>query len=216
MKKMNVKQLTTIGILSSLAVILSMFAYFPLVPAVPWLSYDPKDIVIVIGGFIYGPSASFFMSAIASLLEIVFKGGTLIDVLMNVISTCAFACLAAYIYKKNHTKNGALIGLVCGILCTTACMTIWNYIVTPIYYQMPRDAVVSMWLPGIILFNLLKAGINAGVTLFLYKSVVTILRRTNLVEKGDSHQRAGSTLIVLGLFITVTLICIVLSIQGII
>lgn len=216
MKKMNVKQLTTIGILSSLCVILSMFAYFPLVPAVPWLSYDPKDIVIVIGGFIYGPYAAFFMSAIASLLEIVFKGGTLIDVLMNVISTCAFACIAAYIYKKNHTKNGALIGLVCGILCTTACMTIWNYIVTPIYYQMPREAVVSMWLPGIVLFNLLKAGINAGVTLFLYKSVVTILRRTNLVEKGNSNQKAGSTFIILGLFITVTLICIVLSIQGII
>lgn len=216
MKKMNVKKLTTIGILSSLAVILSMFAYFPLVPAVPWLSYDPKDIVIVIGGFIYGPSASFLMSIVVSLLEIVFKGGSIIDVLMNVISTCAFACLAAYIYKKNHTKNGALIGLVCGVLCMTICMTIWNYIITPIYYQMPREAVVSMWLPGIILFNLLKAGINAGMTLFLYKSVVTILRRTNLVEKSDSRQKVGPTLIIIGIFITVTLICIVLSIQGII
>jgi Predicted membrane protein len=216
MKKMSVKKLTTMGILSSLAVILSIFAYFPLVPAVPWLSYDPKDIVIVIGGFIYGPLASFLMSIIVSFLEIVFKGGSIIDVLMNVISTCAFACVASYVYKKNHTKKGAVIGLICGVLCTVFCMTLWNYIITPIYYKMPREAVVSMWLPGIILFNVLKSGINAGVTLFLYKSVVTVLRRTNLVEKGESQQNLESTLIVVGIFITLTFICIVLSIQGII
>ena len=53
MKNMNVKEMTTLGILSALAMILSLLAFFPLVPAVPWLTYDPKDIVIVIGGFIY-------------------------------------------------------------------------------------------------------------------------------------------------------------------
>lgn len=215
MKSMNVKEMTTLGILSALAMILSLLAFFPLVPAVPWLTYDPKDIVIVIGAFIYGPFAAFLMSAICSVLEIAFKGGTLIDVLMNVISTCSFACVAAAIYKKNRSKKGAIIGLVSGVVVMTICMTIWNYIVTPIYYNMEREMVVSLWLPGIVLFNILKATLNAGITLLLYKSVVTILRKTHLVE-GHEQQSKGSVLLIIGLFITVSIIFVVLAIQGII
>lgn len=218
MKKLTIKEITTIGILSALAVVVSFVAMFPLalVPAVPWLHYDPKDIIVVIGGFIYGPFAAFLISFIASVLEIMFKSGGIIDVLMNVISTCAFACVASAIYKRNHTKKGAVIGLVCGIVCTTICMGIWNYIVTPIYYQMERAAVVSMWLPGIILFNFLKAGLNAGVTLFLYKSVVTVLRRTNLVAKSESSEQRTSTLFVIGVFVTLTLVFVILALQGMI
>lgn len=215
MKSMNVKEMTTLGILSALAMILSLLAFFPLVPAVPWLTYDPKDIVIVIGAFIYGPFAAFLMSCICSVLEIAFKGGTLIDVLMNVISTCSFACVAAAIYKKNRSKKGAIIGLVSGVVVMTICMTIWNYIVTPIYYNMEREMVVSLWLPGIVLFNILKATLNAGITLLLYKSVVTILRKTHLVE-GHEQQSKGSVLLIIGLFITVSIIFVVLAIQGII
>lgn len=215
MKNMNVKEMTTLGILSALAMILSLLAFFPLVPAVPWLTYDPKDIVIVIGGFIYGPFAAFLMSSICAVLEIVFKGGTIIDVMMNVISTCAFACIASTIYKKNRSKKGAIIGLVSGIVVMTVCMTIWNYIITPIYYNMPREAVVSMWLPGIVLFNILKASLNAGITLLLYKSVVTILRKTHLVEGQGQHAKS-SGLIIIGLFITISIICVVLAIQGLI
>lgn len=215
MKNMKVKEMTTLGILSSMAVIVNLLVYFPIVPAVS-LKYDPKDIIIVIGGFIYGPFASFVMSAICSVLEIVFRGGTILDVLMNMISTCAFACVAATIYKKNHTKKGAVIGLVAGVIITTVCMVIWNYIITPIYFGIPREVVIGMMLPGIIPFNLIKAGLNAGITLFLYKSVVTILRRTSLVESDGKDQKLNSTLIILGVFITVTMICIILALQGII
>lgn len=216
MKSMRVKEMTTLGILAAMAVIVNVFIHFPLVPAVPWLNYDPKDVIVVIGGFIYGPFASFLISSICSILEIAYRGGTIIDVIMNIISTCAFACTAAFIYKKNHTKNGAMIGLVVGVLCTTVCMVIWNYIVTPIYFGMPREAVVAILLPGIVPFNLLKAGLNAGLTLFLYKSVVTILRRTSLVENGDNQSHNYTSIIIVGLFITVTIICIILALQGMI
>lgn len=216
MKDMKVKEITTIGILCALAIIVNMLAVFPLVPAVPWLTYDPKDIVIVIGGFIYGPSASFIMSAICSVLEIMIKGGGPIDVIMNMISTCAFACSAAYIYKKKHTKQGAMTGLIVGVFASTVCMIVWNYIMTPIYYKMPREAVVALMLPGIIPFNLLKSGLNAGMTLLLYKSVVTILRNAHMVESSKSSEKKTSNLIVVGLFIIVTIICIVLVMQGII
>ena len=157
---MKVKKITTIGILCALAMIVNMFAFMPLVPTVTWLTYDPKDIIIVIGGFIYGPMTSLIMSGICSVLEIMIKGGTILDVFMNMISTCSFACVAAAVYKHKHTKQGAMIGLLLGVVITVINMTIWNYIVTPIYYGMPRAAVVALLLPGIIPFNILNDVIN--------------------------------------------------------
>ena len=59
---MKVKKITTIGILCALAMIVNLFAFMPLVPTVTWLTYDPKDIIIVIGGFIYGPMTSLIIS----------------------------------------------------------------------------------------------------------------------------------------------------------
>lgn len=213
---MSTKKITTVGILCAMAVVANLLVYFPLVPAVGFLSYDPKDIVIVIGGFIYGPMTSVIMSAITSFLELMYRGGTLLDVLMNMISTCAFVCPAAYLYKKNHTKNGALIGLVSGCVLTTLSMLLWNYIVTPIYYGMPREAVVAMLLPGILPFNLIKSGLNAGITLFLYKPIVTVLRSTNLVDKKNRAENQNAGLLLLGLFITISLICVILVMQGVI
>lgn len=181
-----------------------------------WLTYDPKDIIIVIGGFIYGPATSLIMSGICSVLEIMIKGGTILDVVMNMISTCSFACVAAAIYKHKHTKQGAMIGLIAGVMVTVLNMTIWNYIVTPIYYGMPREAVVALLLPGIIPFNLLKAGLNAGITLLLYKSLVTILRKMNFVETGIQSLQHSHSLVWVGLFMTITILCIILAMQNMI
>lgn len=213
---MKVKKITTIGILCALAMIVNMFAFMPLVPTVTWLTYDPKDIIIVIGGFIYGPMTSLIMSGICSVLEIMIKGGTILDVFMNMISTCSFACVAAAVYKHKHTKQGAMIGLLLGVVITVINMTIWNYIVTPIYYGMPRAAVVALLLPGIIPFNILKAGLNAGITLFVYKSVVAILRHTHFIEASGHPTSQTKSLVWVGLFITISIICIILAIQNII
>lgn len=214
---MTTKKITTLGMLCGLAVIVNLLIHFPLIPSVEFLSYDAKDVIIVIGGFIYGPGSAFIMSVITSLLEIMYRGGNLLDVLMNVISTCTFACVAAWIYKRDHTREGAFIGLGAGIVCCVLSMLLWNYIVTPIYFGMPREAVVSILIPGILPFNLLKCGLNTGLTLFLYKPIVGVFRRTSLVEhsSGGDHAITKGTVLI-GLFICASVICFILGFQGII
>ena len=212
---MSTKKISTIGVLCAMALVMNLLIHFPLVPAVPFLSYDPKDVVIVIAGFIYGPLAALLMSAICSTLELFYRAGTILDLVMDMISTCSFACTAAWLYKRNHTKKGALIGLLSGVTVNILCMLIWNYIVDPIYFQMERSAVVAM-LPAIGLFNLLKSGMNSGLTLFLYKPVVSILRRSSLVEKHEETEKKNASMLILGLFIIATVVCVVLSMQGII
>lgn len=216
MKSMNVKKMTTIGILSAMAIIVNLLISFAMIPAVPFLKYDPKDIVIAIAGFIYGPFAVFTMSAITSVLEILFRGGTIIDIIMNMIATCAFAGIASFIYKRNHTQKGAIIGLVAGIITMTISMLIWNYIMMPIYFGMPRQAVVEILLPGILPFNLIKASMNAVIIMLLYKPVVKIFRHTNLVDKSGHQDNLSVSFMTIGGFILITIILIILILQGII
>ena len=214
---MTTKKITTLGMLCGLAVIVNLLIHFPLIPSVEFLSYDAKDVIIVIGGFIYGAGSAFIMSVITSLLEIMYRGGNLLDVLMNVISTCTFACVAAWIYKRDHTRKGAFLGLGIGTVCSVLSMLLWNYIVTPLHLGMPREAVVSILIPGILPFNLLKCGLNTGLTLFLYKPIVGVFRRTSLVEhsSGGDHAITKGTVLI-GLFICASVICFILGFQGII
>ena len=211
--KYSTKKLTTVAMLIALSMVVNMLLHFPIIPSVSFLKYDPKDIIIVIGGFIYGPLTTILISVICSFLELFFRAGDLVDVLMNVISTCAFACTAAAIYRKQHTKKGATIGLISGVIAMTLIMLVWNYVVTPLYYHMPRVAVIGM-LPAIGLFNIIKSGINAVLTLLLYKPIVTIFRKTNLVEKADQDAVLKNESMILIGFVVVTIVCVILTIIG--
>ena len=213
---MTTKKMTTVGILCGMALVLALTLYIPIVPAVSFLKYEPKDVVMVVGGFIYGPMTVVLMSVIVSILEIFFRPGNLLDVIMNVISTVAFAGTAALIYQKERTKNGAVLGLGLGVVLTVILMLIWNYIVTPIYYQMPREAVVALMIPGLLPFNLIKYGMNAGITLVMYKPIVNVLRRFKMVEGGSGKKDAQKGMVLLGLFVVLTLVCVILAMQGLI
>ena len=214
--KLTTKKLTTLGMLCALAVIVNMMIHFPIVPAVPFLSYDPKDVVIVIGGFIYGPSSTILMSAIVSVLELMYRGGTFIDVIMNMISTLAFVLPATYMYKNNRTKKSAIYGLLVGIVINVIVMLAWNYIVTPIYYKMPREAVVALLLPGILPFNFIKSGVNTLITLAIYKPIVSILRKGKFLSKENDDRNIAKEIVYVGLFIALTLVFFYLGFKGII
>ena len=213
--KWSTKKMATVAVLCAMAMIVNQFIKFPIVPAVPFLQYDPKDILIVIGGFIFGPMVSFVMSGLCSVLEIFLRGGNILDVLMNMISTCSFVCPAAFIYQHIHTKKGATIGLFTGVISVTLAMTIWNYIVTPFYFQMPTEAVVAMLLPGIIPFNLIKASANAILTLLIYKPIVKLFRKKHWVDHTyQSPINSGSVIAIV--FVAISSVIAVLIFKGVI
>ena len=158
-----------------------------------FLSYEPKDSIIAIAGFIFGPLSSVLISVLVSFIEMItISTSGPIGFLMNVIATCAFVLPATVVYKKNRTRKGALIGLCLGVISMTVCMLLWNYILTPLYMKVDRAVVVSMLVPTFLPFNLIKGGINAGITLLLYKPIVTALRKARLVEPSkEGSTKAG-------------------------
>lgn len=182
----SVKKLVILSMLGAIAYVLMVAIR---VPVVLFLKYEPKDVIIAIGGFLYGPLASALVSLLVSLLEMVTVSETgPIGCLMNFISTCSFACTAAFIYKKKHSLSGAVWGLLAGSVSMIGLMLLWNWLVTPLYMGIPRSEVEPLLLPAFLPFNALKAGLNTAFTLLLYKPLVTALRRSGLVSgTGNSH-----------------------------
>lgn len=185
------------------------------IPFFDFLEYEPKAIIITIGGFIMGPLTAFLVSLIVSTVELVTISSTgFIGWIMNLLASCAFACTAAIIYKKKHTLTGAIIGLTAGTLCMTAIMLLWNYLITPIYMGYPREAVAAMLIPIFLPFNLIKGTINAGITMLLYKPIVTALRKSGLIAGSTTivgKRNIGTILISLAVIATGVLIALSLN-----
>jgi riboflavin transporter FmnP len=184
------KYLVNLALISAMAYVLMVVGR---VPVVSFLKYDPKDILILIGGFIYGPMASLLVSLVVSFVEMVTVSDTAwIGFWMNVLSTCSFACTAAFIYKKKQNQAGAVIGLACGGLLAVAVMLLWNYLLTPIFMNIPREKIVPLLWTTFLPFNLLKVGINAAMTMLVYKPLVQALRRANLIPPSTAAQAPGA------------------------
>lgn len=181
MKNRNsAKKLVLIAMLAAVAYVIVCLIR---VPVVLFLNYEPKDVIITIGAFLLGPVCGFVVSLLVSLLEMVTISGTgPIGALMNLLSTCSFACTAAIIYKKRRTFSGAIIGLAVGAVAMTAVMVLWNWLITPLYMGVSREVVRGMLIPYFLPFNLFKATLNCALVLILYKPLVTALRRASLVE----------------------------------
>ncbi|MCJ7855552.1 ECF transporter S component [Lachnospiraceae bacterium NSJ-143] len=211
------KRLTMIGMLCAIAFAVMVVGRIPIVL---FLKYDPKDVVITIGGFIFGPLAAFTVSAIVSVIEMVTVSDTgFIGCVMNILSSCSFACTAAVIYKRKHTLKGAVTGLLAGVALMTFVMLLWNYLVTPIYLGYPREAVAELLIPAFLPFNLLKGGINTALILLLYKHIVNSLRKAKLIEdsKGAVPVKSNNTGIMLvALVLLATGVLLALVLKGVI
>ena len=193
MKKnqVSVSYITVIAMFAAVSYVLVIFS--KAIPNVAgFLSYEPKDAMIVIAGLLFGPLSSVLISVIVSFIEMITISSTgFYGFIMNVIASCAFAVLPAWYYQKNRTKKGAVIGLCGGVICMVAVMLLWNYIITPLYMHVDRSVVVGMLATVFLPFNLIKGGINAGLTLVFYKPIVTALRSAKLAKPSSSEEQKG-------------------------
>jgi riboflavin transporter FmnP len=213
------KKLAAMAMLTALAVVADIFLRLPNIAG--FLTYEPKDVILTIGAFIFGPLAGLIMALVVCLIEMVTVSSTgVIGLLMNFLASATFAGVASLIYYRQKTMKRAVIGLVAGSLSMIAAMLLWNYIMTPIYMGVPREAVLDMFLPVLIPFNAIKAGLNSALVLLLYKAVVTALRKARLIptrESNDSGNKKTNTIIVvvLSAVAVATLILVLLSFAGI-
>ncbi|MCL2664757.1 MAG: ECF transporter S component [Defluviitaleaceae bacterium] len=215
---MSTKQLTTLAMIAAVAYALMFFGRIPVI-SIPGLTlkYDPKDIVLVIGGFLFGPLPAFLTAAVVALIEMVTASETgPVGMIMNLLSSAVFVCTASAIYKIKKSIISACIGLAAACIATTTVMLLWNYLITPIYVNVPREVVAGMLIPYFLPFNMIKSGLNAGIAMLLYKPVSVTLRKMTVIEK---DQTGGKTIfniggIIISVFVIVTCVLFILAYQG--
>ncbi|MBR1533887.1 MAG: ECF transporter S component [Ruminococcus sp.] len=216
----RLRALVSMAMLCALAIAADFFLRIPNIGG--FLTYEPKDVVLTIGGFIFGPIAGVVMSLVVCFIEMITVSDSgLIGFLMNFLASGVFIGISTVIYSRKKTLSRAILGLVAGSLSMLAIMLLWNYIITPLYTGLPREAVLGLFLPLLIPFNLLKAALNSALILFLYKGVVTALRKSKLIPTRESYdsgnKKANTVLIVcVSALLAITFILVMLIFAGII
>ena len=120
------------------------------------------------------------------------------------------------IYHKKKSIYSAVLGLICGCAVMVGVMLLWNYAITPLYMETPRDVVASMLVPVFLPFNLLKGVLNAALTFLLYKPVVTALRKTTLLPKAKNTHRFNPFFIGAAILVVISCVLFILALKGII
>lgn len=177
-KRISTRQMVSMAMLGAISIVLVAAVHFPLIPAAAFLEYDPADIPILIGAFAFGPVAGLLMTIVVSFIQgiTVSAQSGIIGIVMHILATGSCVLVAGGIYSRNKTRKTAIIALVCGALTQTLAMIVMNMIFTPLFMGAPLEVVMSMMVPAIIPFNLLKAGINCTITFFLYKSISHLVK----------------------------------------
>lgn len=212
----RVRTMVSLAMLSAIAYVVMLLSKL-LPQVIGILQFDLKDTVICIGGFIFGPLAAAAVAVVVAMIEMFTASDTaFIGFIMNVLATCSFCCTASFLYKKKHTMAGAVIGLACGTVALAAVMTLWNWLITPLYMvEVTREQIAGMLIPVFLPFNLIKGGMNMAVTLLLYKPVVGALRSAHLIAPSTSDHKGklnvGLLLFALALLVTFVVLMLVLA-----
>ncbi len=206
------------GMFAALAYVLALVAHFlPLhfVPSVDFLNYDPKDIIICISGFIFGPLDALIVSIVVSFIEMITISNTAFyGFIMNIISTCALVLPVSFIYKSKKSFKGALLSLSIGFVSVIIVMTLWNIIITPIYMDVERSILIKNFLGWIILFNVIKVLLNISFILLIYKPLTRILKSATFLENNNKNDKNTKTSIIMisigGILLIILIIVIIL------
>lgn len=176
----KMKKMAVVAIFCALAYA-SIFVFKIEVPPIP-LRFDIKDAIITICGLLFGPASTLAGSLVVAIIEIPTSSTGLYGFLMNFISSAAFSCTAALVYKHLRDLWGAIIGLLSAVCTMTVTMILFNIIITPVFMKVDSGVVISM-IPTLFLpFNATKAVFNAALVLFLYKPVSTALKAAKVIK----------------------------------
>lgn len=176
-RRYNSKIIAKIGLMTAISCVLLLLIRIPFPPA-PFLKYDPADVPIFVTAFAFGPIAGMVVTSIVSLIQAFGLGEDgLYGFLMHMVATGSFVIVASIIYSRHKTKKNAIIAIVIGVITMTVVMCFANMFITPLFMGVPRKAVMSMILPVVMPFNLLKGGINGLLTMLIYKRISKFLHK---------------------------------------
>lgn len=195
-EKFKLHRMTLVAVMSAVAIILNLLR----IPVVLFYKLDFGDLPAIIGGFAMGPIAGVLIELIKIILNLIFNGtdSAFVGEVANLIFGCSFVLPASIIYFKHKTKKNAVKGLVIATVIAVVIGAVLNgALMIPTYAKIYMhsdtiDVIVNMghdkvsavngiwsFLTIIVVpFNLLKFGLVSIVTMFIYKPVSHLIKKT--------------------------------------
>ena len=168
----STKQLVTMALMCAVSAIL-MFIQIPLIPAAPFLTYDPSLVPAMVSGFIYGPGSGVAVG-IAAIAIHALTTGDWVGALMNIVATIFFILPAALIGRRTGTLAGRIAGLAAGVVLATVASVVSNLTIGVWFWYGSADAILPLMVPAVIPFNLAKTILNAVLSTAVYQAVGAI------------------------------------------
>lgn len=186
-----------IGMFSALAAVLMLFE-IPVFFAPGFYKLDFSELPILIGTFAFGPVAGVTMEALKIVLKLLFKSTStaFVGELANFAVGCSYIlpASAVYLFKKN--KKGAIAACISGTFIMTVFGTAFNaiYLIPAfsVLFHMPLEAILEMGsaanplmkegsLVSLVVccvapLNLIKGGLDAIITMLVYKHISPIIK----------------------------------------
>ncbi|MGY6212120.1 ECF transporter S component [Cytobacillus firmus] len=191
MKKLNIKSMVAIGMLSSISYVL-MLLNFPIPPFPQFLMIDFSDIPALIAALIFGPAAGILVELIKNILDYFMTGsatGVPVGHIANFAAGILFVLPTYYVYSKLKTKKGMTFGLVIGTVVMAVIMSVLNYVVIlPAYTfflnfpAMSAPEMRTMIVTGILPFNILKGIIISIVFMLIFTRMRTWVEKQAVLK----------------------------------
>lgn len=156
---------------------------------VGFLTLDVKDAVITLCGLYFGPLASLIISVLVPLLEYITISDTReYGLIMNILGSVSFSVTASLIYRWKKSFAGAITALCAAAFTMVGVMLLANLWITP-YYMGTTMEQVKLLIPTLLLpFNAIKAVLNVGLVLLLYKHIGNALRKAGFLPRKSISQ----------------------------
>ncbi len=184
-KKNLVHKIVGIAMFAALAYVVSLVFHLK----VMFLTFDAKDAIIAMSGFIFGPLSAVITSLLAATIELSISDTGIYGFIMNFASSATFSLVSSLIYKYKRTFFGSIIAFYSATAVLCAVMIGLNILITPFFMGQPREAVIEL-IPTLFLpFNLAKALMNSAIAMLLYKPVITALRKAKLIYTDDKIKK---------------------------
>jgi len=191
LKKLNIKSMVAIGMLSSISYVL-MLLNFPIPPFPQFLMIDFSDIPALIAALIFGPAAGILVELIKNILDYFMTGsatGVPVGHIANFAAGILFVLPTYYVYSKLKTKKGMTFGLVIGTMVMAVIMSVLNYLVIlPAYTfflnfpAMSAPEMRTMIVTGILPFNILKGFIISMVFMLIFTRMRTWVEKQAVIN----------------------------------
>lgn len=196
----KVKEIAFIGVLGAASAVLMIFRFpIPFLP--PFLSFDLSGLMEMLGGYMFGPVAAFFIILVKIMLQLVMQGSFSFGTgeLQSLILSCTYVLPALCLYHFRKSKQTAVLGMLASTILVSVVAVFTNlYLIIPFYAKLSgmtmadfvaicsavNPAVKSatgMVLLGILPFNLIKYGVTSVVTFLVYKRLSRFIR--NVIDR---------------------------------